>query len=195
MEYELVVPPLTWPDSATRLPLADAAANPAVALFAARAQAINANFVLTAENVGEVVAVCARVDGLPLAIELAAGRSKTLAPAALRARLTSRLAFLTLGARDLPARQQTLRNTIAWSYELLEAAEKELFARLAVFVGGGGRARRRRRCGRRWGARRSISRKGCCLWWTRACYKSRRAGRERRATGCWRRSANMRSSG
>jgi predicted ATPase len=108
----------------------------AVELFVQRAQAIKAAFVLTAANAAAVAEICQRLDGLPLAIELAAARSKLFAPAALLTRLEDRLALLTGGARDLPARQQTIRATIDWSYNLLGTDEQALFRRLSVFVGG-----------------------------------------------------------
>ncbi|HET9224081.1 MAG TPA: tetratricopeptide repeat protein, partial [Roseiflexaceae bacterium] len=108
----------------------------AVALFVARAQAARHDFQLTDDNAPAVAEICRRLDGLPLAIELAAARSKLFHPSALLARLDQRLALLTGGARDLPQRHQTLRGTIAWSYNLLGAADQRLFRCLAVFVGG-----------------------------------------------------------
>ena len=105
-------------------------------LFVERAQGVKADFVLGPENAPAVAAICQRVDGLPLAIELAAARVRLLDPPAILARLAHRLQLLTGGARDLPARQQTLRNTIAWSHDLLAGPEQALFRRLAVFVGG-----------------------------------------------------------
>ena len=109
---------------------------PAVALFVQRAVAARPDFELNRENAPAVAEICARLDGLPLAIELAAARIKVLSPAAMRTRLASRLQLLTGGARDLPQRQQTLRAAIDWSYDLLSPAEQKLFRRLSVFVGG-----------------------------------------------------------
>ena len=108
----------------------------AVRLFIARAQAVKADFMVTNENAFAVAEICERLDGLPLAIELAAARVKLFPPQALLERLGSRLKFLTGGARDLPTRQQTIHNTIQWSYHLLDEREKILFARLGAFVGG-----------------------------------------------------------
>ena len=108
----------------------------AVALFIARAQAVKPEFQVTNANAPAVAEICVRLDGLPLAIELAAARIKMLPPQALLARLGQRFTLLTSGAQDVPARQQTLRNTIAWSYDLLDAGEQRLFRRLSVFVGG-----------------------------------------------------------
>jgi len=135
-EYESVVPPLALP--ALKYP-SDAEAlshYAAVALFMQRAQATRPGFHITDANAAVIAGICTRLDGLPLAIELAAARIKLLPPEALLARLEHRLAVLTRGTRDLPARQQTLRSTIKWSYELLSADEQHLFRRLSVFVGG-----------------------------------------------------------
>jgi len=135
-EYECPVSPLALP-SPKELPDARAVAqSPAVALFVQRAMARLPGFSLTDANAAIIADICARLDGLPLAIELAAARIKLLPPEALLARLEHRLAVLTSGARGLPARQQTLRSTIKWSYELLPANEQRLFRRLSVFVGG-----------------------------------------------------------
>jgi predicted ATPase/transcriptional regulator with XRE-family HTH domain len=135
-EHQLPVPPLALPDLHD-LPSADALAHvPAVALFVQRARAVAPQFVLTETNAADVAAICHRLDGLPLALELAAVRSKLFPPHALLARLERPLAVLTVGARNLPIRQQTLRSTIAWSYDLLPPREQALFARLGVFVGG-----------------------------------------------------------
>jgi predicted ATPase/DNA-binding winged helix-turn-helix (wHTH) protein len=117
-------------------PVARLAQNSAVELFLQRAKAVTPKFVLTPENTPAIQEICTRLDGLPLAIELAAARTKVLPPSAMLDRLQSRLQLLTGGALDLPERQQTLRNTIDWSHDLLSAAEQELFRRLCVFVGG-----------------------------------------------------------
>ena len=109
---------------------------PAVRLFVERAQAVQPDFVPDASALAAIASICRRLDGLPLAIELAAARSPLLPPAALLARLDHRLRLLVGGARDLPARQRTLRATIEWSYQLLGPAEQILLARLAVFAGG-----------------------------------------------------------
>jgi len=108
----------------------------AVELFVSRDQAVKPAFQLSKTNAPAIAEICARLDGLPLAIELAAARIKVLPPQALLARLGQRLAVLTDGAKDVPARQQTLRNTIEWSYQLLDAQEQQLFRRLSAFVGG-----------------------------------------------------------
>ena len=135
-EYEFLVSPLALPDPRSSPALTALLQCPAVALFVQRATAVKPDFVLTRDNASAVTTICARLDGLPLAIELAAARIKLLSPAAMQTRLESRLQLLTGGARDLPARQQTLRGAIDWSYGLLDAAEQKLFRRLSVFVGG-----------------------------------------------------------
>lgn len=135
-EHEFPVPPLALPDSrSTRSPEV-LSQSPAVALFVQRAAAAKPGFELNHENAAPVGEICARLDGLPLAIELAAARVKVLSPSSLLTRLASRLQLLTGGARDLPERQQTLRAAMDWSYDLLNAAEQKLFRRLSVFVGG-----------------------------------------------------------
>ena len=134
-ERELAIAPLAVPDPRHLPPLAELGQSPAVALFVERASGALPGFALTPDNAAAVAAICARLDGLPLAIELAAARVKLLSPAALAARLAKSLDFLT-GPRDLPARQQTLRATIDWSHELLSPAEQALFRRLSVFASG-----------------------------------------------------------
>jgi predicted ATPase/class 3 adenylate cyclase len=135
-EREFAVPPLASPDP-TNLPKLSALARaPSVALFLQRAQAVKPEFKLTSTNARAVAEICVRLDGLPLAIELAAARMKLLSPQALLSRLDRPLTMLTGGARDVPARQQTLRNTIEWSYQLLNAREQRLFRWLSVFVSG-----------------------------------------------------------
>ncbi|PLS77801.1 MAG: hypothetical protein CYG59_21895 [Chloroflexi bacterium] len=135
-EREFPVPPLRLPDLKSLPPLEQLTQYEAVRLFIERAQAVKPDFVVTNATAPVVAEICARLDGLPLAIELAAARIKLLPPQAILRRLESRLKLLTGGARDLPARQQTLRNTIDWSYSLLDVGEQTFFARLAVFVGG-----------------------------------------------------------
>ena len=135
-EHEFAVPPLELPDLAHLPDHAVLALSPSVALFLQRAQAVKPEFQLTTSNARAVAEICIRLDGLPLAIELAAARMKLLSPQVLLARLGRRLAILTGGARDVPTRHQTLRNTIEWSYHLLNAWEQRLFRWLSVFVGG-----------------------------------------------------------
>lgn len=131
------VPPLAVPDLTQRLPTAETLlSSAAVALFLQRAQAVQPTFQITSTNARPIAEVCIRLEGLPLAIELAAARISLFPPQALLARLSQRLSLLTSETRDVPARQQTLRNTLAWSYHLLAEEEQRLFRRLAIFVGG-----------------------------------------------------------
>ena len=135
-EREYAVPPLAIPDP-KRLPTLEVLSQyEAVRLFIERAEATKAGFEITSENAPAVAEICARLDGLPLAIELAAARIKLLPPSSILARLTNRLKLLTGGARDLPERQRTLRGAIEWSHTLLDEGEKTLFARMAIFSGG-----------------------------------------------------------
>ncbi|HET7056173.1 MAG TPA: LuxR C-terminal-related transcriptional regulator, partial [Thermomicrobiales bacterium] len=131
------VPPLGLPDDSSST-LDQIAGTEAVRLFVTRATAIRPDFALTDANATEAAAICRRLDGLPLAIELAAARTSALTPAELRTRLDRSLPLLTGGPRDSPERQQTMRTAIAWSYELLTEPEQRLFRRLAVFAGGFG---------------------------------------------------------
>src|SRR6266581_2918392 len=135
-EQEFTVSPLAVPDPHHLPDLVTLSQYEAVALFILRAQSLKPDFHMNHANAPTIAEICARLDGLPLAIELAAARSKVLPPQALLARLGQRLALLTGGARDAPARQQTLRDTIKWSYLLLDAYEQRLFRRISVFVGG-----------------------------------------------------------
>jgi predicted ATPase/DNA-binding CsgD family transcriptional regulator len=135
-EQEFPIPPLSLPDPVRLPPVAELERTEAVALFVQRARSVRPDFVLTAETASTVAEICRRLDGLPLAIELAAARSKVLSPQALLARLTNRLHLLTSGPHDQPARLQTMRAAIDWSYGLLTEAEQTLFRRLAVFAGG-----------------------------------------------------------
>jgi predicted ATPase/class 3 adenylate cyclase len=135
-EQEYAVPPLDLPDP-ERLPdVLTLGRFEAVRLFTERAMAANPRFEVTAANAPAVAEITARLDGLPLAIELAATRTKVLTPEQMLPRLQSRLSILTSGVRTLPQRQRTLRDAIAWSYDLLDEAERRLFAQLSVFTGG-----------------------------------------------------------
>ena len=135
-EHEYRVETLPVPDLEALPPLDELARYDAVTLFVSRARALRPSFALTAQNAAAIGEIVCRLDGLPLAIELAAARMKLLSPEGLRDRLGRRLTTLTGGARDLPARQRTLRDTIVWSHDLLAPAEQVLFRRLSVFVGG-----------------------------------------------------------
>ena len=135
-EQVFPVPPLTMIIPAERATAADVSASEAGTLFVTRALAANPRFTVTDANAPDIAAITQRLDGLPLAIELAAARSNILSPAALLARLEPLLPVLTGGARDLPLRQQTMRDAIAWSYDLLPANEQRLFRRLSIFAGG-----------------------------------------------------------
>jgi predicted ATPase/DNA-binding XRE family transcriptional regulator len=135
-EHQFSVPPLPLPEEACPVSAGALERSAAVELFRQRAQAVSPDFELTDANSATVTQICRRLDGLPLAIELAAARIKLFPPRALLDRLDRGLHLLGGGARDLPERQQTLRNAIAWSYDLLDVREQALFCRLAVFAGG-----------------------------------------------------------
>lgn len=143
-ERELPLPPLALPgragnscDLQEAFPdLAVVQQSPAVQLFLDRARQVKPELVLTEENAGAIAEICVRLDGLPLALELAAARARLLSPAAMLERLDRRLDLLSKGARDLPDRQRTMRDTIAWSYDLLSPEEQQVFAGLGVFAGG-----------------------------------------------------------
>jgi predicted ATPase/DNA-binding CsgD family transcriptional regulator len=134
-EHELAVLPLALPPATARAPAA-LAGIPSIQLWCQRVGAIDPSWTLSDENAATVAEICRRLDGLPLAIELAAARVRIFPPSLLLARLSYRLTILTAGPRDLPARQQTLRDAINWSYELLQPWEQRLFRRVAVFQGG-----------------------------------------------------------
>ena len=133
-EYPLL--PLSVPDPTDLPSLERLSQYEAVRLFVERAQAVKPGFTVTSANARAVAEICYRLDGLPLAIELAAAYVRLLSPQALLLRLEKRLPLLTRGARDVPARQQTMRNAIAWSHDLLTPQEQVHFRRLAVFAGG-----------------------------------------------------------
>ncbi|MGD9561821.1 MAG: protein kinase [Pyrinomonadaceae bacterium] len=134
-EIEYQVPPLDLPEVEGRT-FEELRENEAIMLFAERARSARQGFTLTQENIRDVAAICARLDGLPLAIELAAARVKILSPGAVLAKLENRLNLLSGGARDLPERQKTMRGAVMWSYDLLADEEKRVFGELAVFSGG-----------------------------------------------------------
>jgi predicted ATPase len=135
-EQEYPVPPLPLPADPATAPVAELAASPAVALFADRARAVRPGFTITESSAAAVAEICRRLEGLPLAIELAAARTRLLDPATLLRRLTASLDALGTGAVDLPERQQTLRATVEWSVGLLDEAERSLLETMAVFVEG-----------------------------------------------------------
>jgi predicted ATPase/DNA-binding CsgD family transcriptional regulator len=135
-EHEFAVPPLPLPVERGTWTFDQIAASDAVRLFVERAEAVQAGFRLTPANAWDAAEICRRLDGLPLAIELAAARVKVFPPRALLARLERRLPLLTGGPREAPARLRTMRDAIAWSHDLLDADEQRLLRRMAVFVGG-----------------------------------------------------------
>jgi len=135
-EREFPVPPLELPQAEDESAWESLIENESVILFVERARTALPSFALTKENASAIAEICRRLDGLPLALELAAARIKLLGPQAILSRLDDKLKLLTGGARDLPTRHQTLRNTLEWSYDLLNQDEKILYARLSVFVGG-----------------------------------------------------------
>jgi predicted ATPase len=134
-EHEFPVPPLPGPPPGAGRDPADLQRYASVSLFVERAHAVAPGFELTDANAAAAAEICRRLDGLPLAVELAAARIRLLPPRALASRLDQRFSLLTRGARDLPERQRTLKNTLDWSFDLLSAGEQELFARLGVFAG------------------------------------------------------------
>jgi predicted ATPase len=135
-EHDYPVPPLALPERGAQVSFEELAANEAMQLFVTRARAVEPAFELSDDNAEDVRHVCERLDGLPLAIELAAARSRLLSPADMSRRLDQSLDLLTEGPYDVPERQQTLRATLEWSHDLLTDTERELFPRLSVFRGG-----------------------------------------------------------
>jgi len=135
-EYEFRVPSLGLPEPGQRIPVKELAEYPAVALFLQRSRAGKADFAMTEENVRAAAEICTRLDGLPLAIELAAARTKMLSPTAMLPQLSNRLQLLARGPRDVPDRHRTLRHTMDWSHGLLSHDEQKLYRRLSVFVKG-----------------------------------------------------------
>jgi predicted ATPase len=135
-EWDVPVAPLDLPDPAESPTARDLRDFAATNLFISRAEAVNPRFAVTDADAPVVAEICTRLDGIPLAIELAAARVTILPPAALLARLEPRLPLLTGGPRDLPARLQTMRDAIAWSHDILDPEQQTLFRRLSVFVGG-----------------------------------------------------------
>ena len=133
---EFAVMPLSFPDAPTTATLEELSAYESIRLFVLRAQKVRPGFTLNGENARDIAEICARLEGLPLAIELAAARVRIISPKAILQKLENRLEVLTGGAEDLPTRQQTVRGTVEWSYELLSDTEKALFRRLATFSGG-----------------------------------------------------------
>lgn len=135
-EHEYAVLPLEVPQLKNLPSIGELSENPAIALFLERTRAIKSDFEISNENARDIAEICVKLDGLPLALELAAARIRILAPHMIVTRLSNKLGLLSGGPRDLPARQQALRSTIAWSHDLLDESEKKLFRRLAVFVWG-----------------------------------------------------------
>ncbi len=183
-EHEFHVPPLGLPETSHLPEVSSLQQYAAVALFIDRACAVKADFAVTNTNAPAVAEICVRLDGLPLAIELAAARTKLLSPQALLARLEQSLDLLTGGPRDAPARQQTLRATIDWSYQLLGPNEQTLFARLAVFAGGCTLEAAEAVCGVD-----DRHRPDCRPLWTTTCSARKSSPTASRASQCWRRFA------
>jgi predicted ATPase len=193
-ERRFLVAPLATPTLADEPSLVAVAATPAVQLFLERAQNIAPDLVLEAANAPSIAAICRRLDGMPLAIELAAARAAVLQAEALLQRLERRLPLLTGGAADLPERLRTLRASLAWSHDLLGSGEQALFRRLAVFAGAGHWRRRRRSAGVLNCQPRMYS-SSYAPWWTPAWSTTRVEPKKGRASACWRPSASMRWSG
>ena len=188
-EHEFPVPPLGAAGFAVDFSVEILLQCPAVALFVQRAVAAKPDFELNRENASAVTEICARLDGLPLAIELAAARVKVLSPSSMLTRLASRLQLLTGGARDLPERQQTLRAAMDWSFDLLGPAEQRLFRRLSVFVGGC-TLERRKQCATPKATWIWICSTVWHRWWTKVCCSRLSKRTVNRGSRCWKRFAN-----
>jgi hypothetical protein len=186
-EREFPVPPLALPAVDDHDDISDLAGREAVRLFMARAQAVAPDFDVTDQNAQAIADICRRLDGLPLAIELAATRVKILPPSALLARLDHRLPLLSGGGRDLPARQQTMRDAIAWSYDLLSAQDQALFRALSSLLAAS-ICRSPRLLPEAWIA---TSWNGSPHWSTRVCSWQSKGGVESHASACWRRSVSL----
>ena len=188
-EHEYPVFPLPPPAVTAPVSVYALATNPAVDLFLRRAQAVKPEFALTPTNAAVVATICQRLDGLPLALELAAPRIRVLTPPAMLARLEHRLPFLTSGPPDLPARQRTMRETIAWSYDLLSTAEQDLFQRWPSSTEAAACPQSKNSATapamRRW-----TSWTGSRPCSATACSSSRRRRTKSHDSGCWRPSAN-----
>jgi hypothetical protein len=189
-EREYPVPPLPPPAEPGAVPLEELKSSPAVALFLDRARAVRPGFALTEDNAPAVVEICRRLEGLPLAIELAAARIRLLDPATLLTRLTASLDALGTGAVDRPERQRTLRATVEWSVGLLEDAERSLLETVAVFVEAGPSRPRGR-----WPAWMTTGRLSCPRRWPGTVSPTSTAPAPAPARGCWRRSACSSPSG
>jgi hypothetical protein len=189
-EREYPVPPLPPPAEPGAVPLEELKSSPAVALFLDRARAVRPGFALTQDNAPAVVEICRRLEGLPLAIELAAARIRLLDPATLLTRLTASLDALGTGAVDRPERQRTLRATVEWSVGLLEDAERSLLETVAVFVEAGPSRPRGR-----WPAWMTTGRLSCPRRWPGTVSSTSTAPAPAPARGCWRRSACSSPSG
>jgi predicted ATPase len=189
-EHSYAVPPLPLANPADLPPLDELARTDAVALFLARVRMRLPEFQLTAANSRDVATICVQLDGLPLAIEMAAARAALLSPRTLLARLKHRLAILTDGPHDLPERQRTLRATIEWSYRLLDLSEQLLFDRLAVFAGGG-ISKRLKLSVTQLGRSRSVHLTGFKPYSTNTSHSGRVERVANYVLGCWRQFASM----
>jgi DNA-binding winged helix-turn-helix (wHTH) protein len=170
-------------------PVTPLARDSAIELFVQRAAAVWPDFTITSENAPAIQEICLRLDGLPLAIELAAARTKVLSPNAILDRLQSRLQLLTAGSVDLPERQQTLRNTIEWSHDLLNEAERRLFRRVSV-LSAAARWKQQKLSAIQRATFGWISLRVCRRWWTRTWFNTLAVKKSSRVSRCWRQFAS-----